>query len=59
MTTPKHKPCTASCCPGTMYFRELEDYDVELNWCIHYSWTCDTCGEYVVKDDGKFEWPED
>lgn len=58
MTTP-HKPCTCPCCPGTMWWREMDDLDAELNWYVHYSWCCDTCGEYVVRGDLGFIFPED
>lgn len=56
-----HKPCTCSCCPGTMYFSEVETFQAgsEYEWSYSYHWCCDTCGEFVGQWSDKFEYPED
>ncbi len=55
-----YKQCICSCCPGKMWFAEGEDFNPggDPEWSNFYSWSCDTCGEYVSDADERFEFPE-
>jgi hypothetical protein len=42
-----YKPCTALCCPGTMYLAFDYDFDSEGNYWKHTWWRCSVCAEFV------------
>lgn len=56
-----YKPCTCSCCQGTMWYSEVENFQAggDPEWSYSSYWSCDTCGEYVSSYDEKFEYLED